>query len=44
MSISHLFSSCLSFILQGEGWITRQAAGLSFDFVPNDPSTYVTGK
>ena len=27
----------------GEGWISRQAAGLSFDFIPSDPTTYVTG-
>jgi WD40 repeat protein len=29
----------------GEGWISRQAAGLCFDFVPDDPgqSTYVVG-
>jgi WD40 repeat protein len=32
-------------VLQGEGWISRQAAGLCFDFVPDDPgqSTYVVG-
>lgn len=29
--------------LQGEGWISRQASGLCFDFAPDDPSTYVTG-
>lgn len=29
--------------LQGDGWISREAAGLAFDFVPSDPSTYVTG-
>ena len=28
---------------QGEGWISRQASGLCFDFAPDDPSTYVTG-
>ncbi len=27
----------------GEGWISNTAAGLSFDFHPLDPSTYVTG-
>eukprot|EP00607_Mallomonas_marina_P008937 CAMPEP_0182422554 /NCGR_PEP_ID=MMETSP1167-20130531/8285_1 /TAXON_ID=2988 /ORGANISM="Mallomonas Sp, Strain CCMP3275" /LENGTH=1009 /DNA_ID=CAMNT_0024600719 /DNA_START=93 /DNA_END=3122 /DNA_ORIENTATION=- len=27
----------------GEGWISRQAAGLGFDFVPEDSSTYVVG-
>eukprot|EP01041_Mallomonas_annulata_P001489 gene1489-2870_t len=27
----------------GEGWISRQAAGLGFDFVPGDSSTYVVG-
>jgi WD40 repeat protein len=30
-------------LLQGEGWISRKAAGLCFDFVPNDQTTYVTG-
>lgn len=30
-------------MVQGEGWISRQAAGLCFDFVPGDSSTYVTG-
>ena len=28
---------------QGEGWISNSAAGLSLDFHPNDPSTYITG-
>lgn len=28
---------------QGDGWISREAAGLAFDFVPSDPCTYVTG-
>jgi WD40 repeat protein len=27
----------------GEGWITRKAAGLCFDFLPSDPSTYMAG-
>lgn len=27
----------------GDGWISRQAAGLTFDFVPGDPSTYFVG-
>jgi len=27
----------------GEGWISRQAAGLGFDFVPGDSTTYVVG-
>jgi WD40 repeat protein len=26
-----------------DGWITRQASGLSFDFCPDDPTTYVVG-
>ena len=25
----------------GDGWITRKAAGLCFDFLPSDPSSYV---
>jgi len=28
---------------QSDGWISRQAAGLSFDFSPEDPSTYIVG-
>ncbi|CAE7591759.1 Dnai4, partial [Symbiodinium microadriaticum] len=35
--------SYFSNIIQGEGWISRQASGLCFDFAPDDPSTYVTG-
>lgn len=27
----------------GEGWITRKAAGLCFDFLPSDPSSYLAG-
>jgi WD40 repeat protein len=27
----------------GDGWISRQAAGLSFDFLHGDPSTYFVG-
>eukprot|EP00602_Paraphysomonas_sp_CaronLab_P000924 CAMPEP_0185032610 /NCGR_PEP_ID=MMETSP1103-20130426/20814_1 /TAXON_ID=36769 /ORGANISM="Paraphysomonas bandaiensis, Strain Caron Lab Isolate" /LENGTH=917 /DNA_ID=CAMNT_0027568567 /DNA_START=408 /DNA_END=3161 /DNA_ORIENTATION=- len=27
----------------GEGWISRQASGLCFDFAPEDHGTYVTG-
>ncbi|KAJ1418082.1 WD40-repeat-containing domain protein [Ochromonadaceae sp. CCMP2298] len=27
----------------GEGWISNSAAGLSLDFHPTDPSTYITG-
>lgn len=27
----------------GEGWISRQASGLCFDFAPDDHGTYVTG-
>jgi len=27
----------------GEGWISRQAAGLCLDFCPSDPGTYITG-
>lgn len=27
----------------GDGWISNSAAGLSFDFNPEDPTTYVTG-
>ena len=27
----------------GDGWISRQAAGLTFDFMPGDPSTYFVG-
>jgi WD40 repeat protein len=30
-------------VLQGDGWISRQAAGLCFDFHPADPTVYVTG-
>lgn len=30
-------------LFQVEGWISRQAAGMCFDFMPNDPSTYVVG-
>jgi len=30
-------------INQVEGWISRQAAGLCFDFMPNDSSTYIVG-
>ena len=47
--LSFLLHPLLSFLrhpllwLQGEGWISRQAAGFTFDFVPSDPSTYVTG-
>lgn len=33
----------MNFDLQGEGWISNSAAGLSFDFHPLDPSTYITG-
>ena len=25
----------------GDGWITRKAAGLCFDFLPSDPSSYI---
>lgn len=28
---------------QGEGWISRVAAGISFDFVPDDLTNYVVG-
>ena len=28
---------------QSDGWISRQAAGLSFDFSPDDPTSYVVG-
>lgn len=28
---------------QGEGWITRVAAGISFDFVPDDLTSYIVG-
>ena len=28
---------------QSDGWISRQAAGLSFDFCPDDPTSYVVG-
>lgn len=28
---------------QSDGWISRQAAGLSFDFCPDDPTCYVVG-
>jgi len=27
----------------GEGWISNSSAGLSFDFHPEDPTTYITG-
>lgn len=27
----------------GEGWISRAAAGMCFDFLPDDPTRYVTG-
>lgn len=27
----------------GDGWISRQAAGLTFDFMPGDPTTYFVG-
>lgn len=27
----------------GEGWISRKAAGLCFDFLPNDPASYMAG-
>jgi WD40 repeat protein len=27
----------------GEGWISRQAAGLGFNFLPNDLNTYIVG-
>ena len=33
----------LHLVPQGDGWISREAAGLAFDFVPSDPCTYVTG-
>lgn len=44
----HLFTYPLLYLpyppfLQGEGWISRQASGLCFDFAPNDSGTYITG-
>jgi dynein intermediate chain 4, axonemal len=38
-----LYLALVFFTRQGEGWISRQASGLCFDFAPDDPSTYVTG-
>ena len=29
--------------IESHGWISREASGLSFDFVPNDSNTYVVG-
>lgn len=39
MSVLYLTMS----YIQGDGWISRQAAGLCFDFHPDDPTVYVTG-
>jgi WD40 repeat protein len=33
----------IALAVQGEGWISRQAAGLCFDFLPDDLSAYVVG-
>jgi WD40 repeat protein len=42
-SLSYLFLLNPPLSLQGEGWISNSAAGLSLDFHPTDPSTYITG-
>lgn len=41
-----LLVQCLMKLVRGgqsEGWISRQAAGLCFDFCPDDPTTYIVG-